>query len=87
MSESLVGTLYGLGTLLLMFSGMPIAFALIACGIAPGYPQAFERAADRGSSVSYGPDPANQPIYERQCRRARALYKALATSEFREQMQ
>lgn len=28
MSESLVGTLYGLGTLLLMFSGMPIAFAL-----------------------------------------------------------
>ncbi len=28
MSESIVGTLYGLGTLLLMFSGMPIAFAL-----------------------------------------------------------
>lgn len=28
MSATLVGSLYGLGTLLLMFSGMPIAFAL-----------------------------------------------------------
>ena len=28
MTETLVGTLYGLGTLTLMFSGMPIAFAL-----------------------------------------------------------
>ena len=28
MSETLVGSLYGLGTLILMFSGMPIAFAL-----------------------------------------------------------
>ncbi len=59
----------------------------VASGLAPGYPQAFEHAADPGSSVSYVPDPANQPIYERQCRRARALYQALATSEFREQIQ
>lgn len=28
MSETLIGSLYGLGTLILMFSGMPIAFAL-----------------------------------------------------------
>jgi len=58
----------------------------VACGIDAGYPQAFSRAVDPGSSVSYGPDPANQSIYERQCRRARALYQALATREFREQM-
>jgi C4-dicarboxylate transporter DctM subunit len=28
MSVGVIGLLYGLGTLLLMFSGMPIAFAL-----------------------------------------------------------
>lgn len=58
----------------------------VACGIDAGYPQAFARAVDPGSSVSYRPDPANQPIYERQCRRARALYRALAAPEFREQI-
>ena len=58
----------------------------VACGIDTGYPEAFERTVDRSSSVSYRPNPANQPIYERQHRRAQALYKALATPEFREEI-
>jgi C4-dicarboxylate transporter DctM subunit len=33
MSPALIGTLYGVGTLLLMFSGMPIAFALGAIAV------------------------------------------------------
>jgi len=56
----------------------------VACGLDAGYPEAFERTADHTSSVSYRPTPANQPTYERQCRRARALYSALANPEFRE---
>ena len=56
----------------------------VACGLDTGYTAAFKRALDRGSSVSYLPDPANQPVYERQCRRARELYKALAARDFRE---
>ena len=56
----------------------------VACGLDAGYTAAFKRALDRGSSVSYLPDPANLPVYERQCRRARELYKALAARDFRE---
>jgi len=56
----------------------------VACGIDAGHAQAFKRAVDPGSSVSYLPDPANLPVYERQCRRARELYKALAAPDFRE---
>ena len=59
----------------------------VACGIEADHARAFARAVAPGSSVSYRPDPANRPIYERQCRRARALYRALATPEFREQIQ
>jgi sugar (pentulose or hexulose) kinase len=55
-----------------------------ACGIDASHARAFARAVDSGSSVSYRPNPANQPIYERACRRARALYQALSTPEFRE---
>lgn len=58
----------------------------VACGLHAGYAEAFAHAVDVGSSVSYRPEPANRPIYERQCRRARALYRALATPEFREQI-
>ena len=58
----------------------------VACGIHAGYAQAFTHTVDWGSSISYRPEPANQPIYERQCRKARALYRALATPEFREQI-
>ena len=58
----------------------------VACGIDSGYAEAFKRAVGSGSSVSYQPDPASQPVYARQCRRAHALYKALAASDFREHM-
>ncbi len=56
----------------------------VACGIDCGYAEAFKRAVGSGSSVSYRPDPATQPVYSRQCRRARELYKALAARDFRE---
>ena len=58
----------------------------VACGMEAGHAQAFAHAVNPASSVSYRPDPANRPIYARQCRRARALYQALATPEFREQI-
>jgi sugar (pentulose or hexulose) kinase len=59
----------------------------VACGIDTDHARAFARTLDIldvDASVSFRPDPANRPIYERQCRRARALYQALATPEFRE---
>ncbi len=58
----------------------------VAMGEDTGYPQAFARAMGQGSSVSYRPDPGNRHVYDRQCRRARALYDALATPSFREAM-
>jgi sugar (pentulose or hexulose) kinase len=58
----------------------------VACGIEADHAQAFARAVDPGSSVSYRPDPANRPVYARQRRRAQALYQALSTPEFRKQM-
>ncbi|GHU28493.1 xylulokinase [Betaproteobacteria bacterium] len=58
----------------------------VACGIDASHTLAFARAVDSGSSVSYQPDPANQPIYERVSRRARALYRALSAPEFRERI-
>ena len=58
----------------------------VACGMEAGHAQAFAHAVNPASSVSYRPDPANRPIYARQCRRARALYQAVVTPEVREQI-
>ncbi|MDR0577320.1 MAG: carbohydrate kinase [Candidatus Accumulibacter sp.] len=57
-----------------------------ACGIDASHARAFARAQDSRASVAYRPDPANRPVYERQCRRARALYQALSAPEFREKI-
>lgn len=60
--------------------------AAVACGAHGSYPDAFAAATREGSSVSYRPDPALAPLYERQRRRAQALYEALATPDLRERM-
>ncbi|MDR1936545.1 MAG: carbohydrate kinase [Candidatus Accumulibacter sp.] len=57
----------------------------VACGIDASHARAFARALDADASVSYRPNPENLPLYERQCRRARALYRALAAPGFREE--
>jgi sugar (pentulose or hexulose) kinase len=59
----------------------------VATGLETSYPGAFARATGDGDGIVYQPDPANRHIYERQCRRSRALYQALAARDFREAMQ
>ena len=56
----------------------------VATGLDSSYAGAFARATEGGASVNYQTNPANREIYERQCRRSHALYRALATPEFRE---
>jgi sugar (pentulose or hexulose) kinase len=58
----------------------------VACGIETGYAQAFSRAVAPDALATFRPDPANRPVYELKCRQARALHRALAASEFREEM-
>ncbi|MDR2452392.1 MAG: carbohydrate kinase [Candidatus Accumulibacter sp.] len=58
----------------------------VACGIDASHASAFSRAMDREALASYRPNPAHRPIYQRQCRRAGALYEALAAPEFREKI-
>jgi sugar (pentulose or hexulose) kinase len=56
----------------------------MATGLAPTYAAAFARAAGDGSALTCQPDSENHERYERQRRRSRALYQALAAPEFRE---
>jgi len=58
----------------------------VAVGLHADHAQAFTRATQGDLTRHYAPDRANQTLYERQCRRSRALYEALATPEFRELM-
>ena len=56
----------------------------VALGLASDYPQAFARARAHAGSTIYRPNAANRSVYERQCRRSRALYEALAQPALRE---
>jgi len=58
----------------------------VASGLAAGHCEAFERATRAAGSALYQPDAANRAVYERQCRRSRALYRALAVPALRELM-
>lgn len=51
----------------------------VATGLQASYPRAFAHATEGGSVLTYRPDPENHGPYERQRRRSRALYQALAT--------
>jgi sugar (pentulose or hexulose) kinase len=59
----------------------------VACGFDASHTQAFSRAVAPDASATYRPDPANQPVHERQRRQTRALRQALATPEFLEGIQ
>jgi glycerol kinase len=56
----------------------------VATGLATDYPSAFAHGTQGGSVLTFHPDPENHEPYERQRRRSRALYQALAAPEFRE---
>lgn len=56
----------------------------VATGLDASYVGAFERVAAGSAFVTYQTNPSNRETYERQCRRSRALYQALATPAFRE---
>ncbi len=56
----------------------------VATGLAADYPQAFAQARAAASSMIYQPNAAHRAVYERQCRRSRALYRALAQPALRE---
>ena len=58
----------------------------VALGVEDSHAAAFARVNDPALAQNYQPDPALQPIYQRQCRQSRALYQALATPAFREQL-
>jgi len=59
----------------------------VASGIEASYAEAFARATTGGRQITYQPNPALHDLYERQCRRSRALYQALAAPTFRAQME
>ena len=58
----------------------------VALGVEDSHAAAFARVNDPALAQNYQPDPALQPIYQRQYRQSRALYQALATPAFREQL-
>jgi sugar (pentulose or hexulose) kinase len=60
--------------------------AAVATGLDTGYPEAFTRVADVASARSYQPDARQRSVYDAQCRRAAALYQALAAPALRELM-
>lgn len=55
----------------------------VALGVENRHDAAFARINDPAAAQCYQPDPALQPIYQRQRRQARALYQALAAPAFR----
>ena len=55
----------------------------VALGVEDRHEAAFARINDPAAAQYYRPDPALQPIYQRQRRQARALYQALAAPAFR----
>ena len=55
----------------------------VALGIEDRHDAAFARINDAAAAQYYRPDPALQPIYQRQRRQSRALYQALAAPAFR----
>jgi sugar (pentulose or hexulose) kinase len=56
----------------------------VATGLETSYPTAFSHATRGASALTFRPSPENHEAYERQHRRSRALYQALAAPEFRE---
>ena len=56
----------------------------VASGLEASYAGAWAHATGNGDSITYHTNPANRETYARQCRRAHALYQALATPAFRE---
>jgi len=59
----------------------------VAMGLEANYCAAISRVTGGGSALTYQPSPAHREVYERQCRRSRALYRALAAPEFRKAIQ
>ncbi|MBS1226878.1 MAG: carbohydrate kinase [Proteobacteria bacterium] len=58
----------------------------VALGVEDNHAAAFARVSDPASAQSYQPDPALQQTYQRQSRQSQALYQALASPAFREQL-
>jgi sugar (pentulose or hexulose) kinase len=56
----------------------------VAVGLEPSYADAIGRVTGGDCARRYDPNPDNREIYERQCHQSRALYRALAATEFRE---
>ena len=55
----------------------------VATGLEGSYSGAFARVGDAASAQIFAPDQARHETYTLQCRRSRALYKALASPELR----
>lgn len=58
--------------------------AIVALGLEAGHAAAFTRSGATAGAGCYHPDPLNRAQYDRQCRKARALYAALAVPELRD---
>lgn len=56
----------------------------VASGLEMSYSDAFARVGDAAHARNYPPDARQRGLYEAQCARSAALYRALAAPEFRE---
>ncbi len=58
--------------------------AAVTIGLETSYASAFRRSTGRDEAVMFEPNPVTRPIYQRQRKRSRAVYQALAAPEVRD---